>query len=291
MDKSNMNRCNIALVLSILFVICVFIGVVYRVLDPTIENQPGANSFKMFTVISALLASCCIFLSIPYQIEGIRNNNYHLPRWIVNLLYIATSCEGIVLFVTLFLASPRDGFVFMMIEGDAIVLHTLGPITAMVLFLLINTDHNIKFPYTIMALIPVFLFSIVYYTFVVILANTQHAWDDFYGLGVMLPWGISILILYICSFLIANTLRIIHNKQHKKHKNLVKNYYLNSKTFNKETIEEAIAQLAIKIKKDEPKTEDLRIPVYRIKFIKERFSSQLSIEQLCEIYLRAYFHN
>lgn len=284
--KINKIRCITSLVSCLILVAIANIALwmnLTNVLNSTWENM-GMKTFRMFTTLANTLISAAAMLSIPYQIDGLRRNNYHLPRWIVTILYTGVTGVGITFLTAITIITINQGFYGAMINGTNLMLHTINPLTAILLFTIVNDDHHIKIKTTFIALIPVFIYTIVYFIFVFVVGEENGGWSDHYQTNEIVPWPIAMLLIYVISFGTATLLRVIHNMVHKKRKNLFVIYYQESPEIKADTIEQAIKNLAIQNQKDNYGGEII-IPLRSIKMMLPKYETDKSLKELFKIYI------
>ena len=277
------------LVFTILIVICVFVAIVINLLSPPSElvQEVGLKTFRMYTVLSNMFVGITISMTIPFAVDGIRHKNYHLPRWIVNLIFISTTCITLTFIISLTLLSAYAGFVKMMASGSNLFLHSIVPIVSIIGFLFINTYHNVKFKTTIYALIPIFIYAIIYLISAIFIGQENGGWRDHYHFNEFIPWYYIFVIVFALAFGIANLLRVIHNRMHKRDKLATEKYYQNAPEYNLPTIEEAIKKLAQENKKYDAGGEVI-VPRRIIKFLENKYQSGKPIQELCNIYIDEY---
>ena len=277
------------LVFTVLIVICVFVAIVINLLSPPSElvQEVGLKTFRMYTVLSNMFVGITISMTIPFAVDGIRHKNYHLPRWIVNLIFISTTCITLTFIISLTLLSAYAGFVKMMASGSNLFLHSIVPIVSIIGFLFINTYHNVKFKTTIYALIPIFIYAIIYLISAIFIGQENGGWRDHYHFNEFIPWYYIFVIVFALAFGIANLLRVIHNRMHKRDKLATEKYYQNAPEYNLPTIEEAIKKLAQENKKYDVGGEVI-VPRRIIKFLENKYQSGKPIQELCNIYIDEY---
>jgi hypothetical protein len=270
----------------------VFITVVIRLLaQPNdVVEEVGLKTFRMFTILSNMFIGISSAMSIPFAVDGIRQKNYHLPRWIVNLTFISVTCISLTFLISLFILSPNAGFVYIMLSDTNLLLHTIIPITSIILFLFINTYHNVKFKTTFFALIPVIIYALIYLVLAIIIGEENGGWRDHYHFQQLMPWYFVFILIISITFGIANLLKLIHNRMHKRDKEITEAYYQNSEEYDFSTIEEAIIKLAKDNKKYDVGGEVI-VPRRIIKFLDKKYNSTKSITYLCNIYLEEYLKN
>lgn len=277
------------LVFTVLIVICVFVAVIINLLSQPSEivQEVGLKTFRMYTVLSNMFVGITISMTIPFAVDGIRHKNYHLPRWIVNLIFISTTCVTLTFIISLTLLSAYAGFVKMMASGSNLFLHSIVPIVSIIGFLFINTYHNVKFKTTIYALIPIFIYAIIYLISAIFIGQENGGWRDHYHFNEFIPWYYIFIIVFALAFGIANLLRAIHNRMHKRDKLATEKYYQNAPEYNFPTIEEAIKKLAQENKKYDVGGEVI-VPRRIIKFLENKYQSGKPIQELCNIYIDEY---
>lgn len=85
--KVNRLRCILAIVFCTLLSVLVFLAVSDQLLSTpdAIVQEVGWKSFHMFTILANMFMGIAAAMCIPYAVDGLRYDNYHLPRWIVNV--------------------------------------------------------------------------------------------------------------------------------------------------------------------------------------------------------------
>ena len=266
--KINRIRCILGLVVSCLIMIFVFGSVVYNLVqNPSlVKAQVGLQTFRMFTTLSNMVVAFTAVLCIPFEIDGLRNKNYHLPRWIVICLYVGVTCVTLTFIVAITALSIVEGFFTMMIKNTNLYLHTLTPICGILLFIFINSDHKIKFSTSFISLIPVLIYALLYGIMVFAIGVENGGWSDHYKFNVYSRWYIVLPVMIILVFGLSNLIRYLHNIVHNKTKMIIEQYYQNSKDYDYKKIEDAIIALA-KQEKQNDKGGELIIPRRIIKIM------------------------
>ncbi len=277
------------LILSAFIIIVVFVIIVINILAKPNElvEEVGAKTFRMFTVLSNMLVGIACAMSIPFAVDGIRQKNYHLPRWIVNLIYTSVTCITLTFLISLCILSPNVGFMWVMLSNTNLFLHTIIPVTAIILFLFINTYHTIKFKTTFIAIIPIVSYALIYLVFAIIIGEDDGGWRDHYHFNELMPWYFVFIIIMAIAYGIANLLRFIHNRMHLRDKIITEAYYQNSEEYDLPTIEEVIIKLA-KDNKQYDTGGEVIVPRRIIKFLDKKYNSNHSLTYLCNIYLEEY---
>ena len=199
-SKTHSLNFRLNLILSSSAVVLVFISVVINLLAaPTeIVEEVGVKTFRMFTVLSNMFVGVTAAMSLPFAVDGIRQRNYHLPRWIVNLTFSSASCITLTFLVALTILSPRAGFAKMMLNGSNLLSHTVVPVISIVLFLFVNSYHTVKFKTTFFAVSPVLIYAAVYLVSAIIIGEENGGWRDHYRFEELMPWYWALLLMLLC---------------------------------------------------------------------------------------------
>ena len=284
--KINKMRCITSFISCIILVIIANIAIwinLSNALNSEFENM-GLKTFRMFTTLSNLILSVGAILAIPYQIEGLKKNNYHLPRWIVYFLYSGVTGVSVTFVTAISVISISEGFKDAMFNGTNLFMHTINPITAILLFTIVNDDHHLYYKSIIYAFLPEFVYSIIYIIMAFIIGEANGGWTDHYKFNEYIPWPITLIVMYAMTMGIALLIRLIHNHVHKKRKNAFIDYYQNSPDIKADTIEEAIKNLAIQNRKDNVGGEII-IPLRSIRMMLPVYKTDKSLKELFKIYI------
>ena len=244
------NRVIFALIISSIIILSSLVSVLFM-LDPEYQGKVflGMENFRYFTTLSNFLLAIVVILTVPFQVEGIRKYDYHLPRWIVNLLFFCVGNIAIVFVAALFLMGPSIGYDKVMFGKFNFWQHLVSPVLAMILFFLIDKDHSIKFKTTIFCIIPNIIYVLLYFVFVELLKDTPYAWPDVYHMTkyghLEVLMGIAVM-LQLC---VTNSVRLIHNIQHKRYNMALEEYYRSSEDFKDKSIDEIVKIIAMNDKK------------------------------------------
>lgn len=277
------------LIFSVVIVALVFVSVVINLLaSPTeIVEEVGVKTFRMFTVLSNIFVGVAAAMTIPFAVDGIRQKNYHLPRWIVTLTYVSVNCISLTFLVALTILSSGAGFVTIMIEGKNLFLHTIVPIIAIITFLFINVYHTVRFKTAFLAVLPVAVYAIVYLILAIIIGEENGGWRDHYRFEELMPWYYVMALMLLLSFGIACLLRVIHNSMHRRDKLATERYYQDAEEYDLPTIEEAIQKLASE-NKVKDKGGEVVVPRRIIKIFDKKYQSGKPMAYLCGIYIDEY---
>ena len=269
---------------SIVVAVCVCVGVTMNLTtlyDVNFDHM-GLRTFCMFTVNSNIFCGIAMMLTIPYTIDGMRKKDFHLPNWMVDFLLMGVTAVGLTFLVSLCVLAPVKGFV-LIFTGSRFFLHGLCPILAIIAFCFIITNHVISIKESLIALLPVMLYAMVYYFMVEILGPDNGGWDDFYGFFTRIPSWISLLSFMPLTFGVATVIRLLHNRSCRRHMQWMA--ALINAEFSDKTIREQIVYVA-EGRRSEKKTGNIVIPVPLIAAMIKNSGNELDLEEACDIYLR-----
>ena len=285
--KINKIRCIAGLVICSIVIAITFVALILNTSDFYNEKSPeaGLGTLRMFTTLSNILAAATASLCIPFQIDGLRRNRYKLPKWIVVLMYVGTVGVFLTFFVAMTVISVSQGFTKAMFNKSNLFMHTICPIAITLLFVLGIADHKVKFKESLLALIPIYIYGIVY----AVLVFAIKEWRDHYMTNEFIPWYVSLLGLALVAFGASQLIRYLHNLSNKYVTQSIEKYYLFSEDFEFKTLPEAIAHLAKEESKFMHKGDDIYIPVDIIQLISKRYNaSKLPLDIQYDIYLERY---
>jgi hypothetical protein len=279
----------LSLILSSFVVVCVFLSIVSNLVaqPDEIVQEVGLKTFRMFTVLSNMFVGITASMSIPFAVDGIRQRNYHLPRWIVNLTLMSVSSITLTFVITACLLAPRAGFGYMLLQGSNLFMHTLIPLASIASFLLINSYHTVRFKTTVIALLPVVIYAVIYIVSAIWIGEEGGGWRDHYHFEELMPWYYVAIFILLLTFGISNCLRVVHNVMHRRDKLATAAYYQTAAEYDLPTIEEAINALANENKANDAGGEII-VPRRIIKILEQKYKSNHPLSYLCRVYLDAY---
>lgn len=291
--RTNRMRCRVAVVSCSLLSFLVFLAVCDQLLSTpdAIVQEVGWKSYHMFTILANMFAGIAAALCIPYAVDGLRYDNYHLPRWVVNVLYMATTGVALTFLIAVTVLSPMTSYYRMMLYSNNILFHTINPIIAILLFIFINSDHKVSFRSTFLAIAPVVLYAALYFVLVFVIGEENGGWRDHYQIRDItqyVPLPLVVLGMVLIAFAVALLLRAAHNSVHKKRKKQTVSYYQSAGEFDCPSIDSAIEALAAMNRSRDPGGE-LTVPRRNLGMMEEKYKSGLPLRELCRMYIDAYY--
>jgi len=287
--RSNRVQCFFALISAGIVAVCVCVGVVMNLVTLYDENfdHMGIRTFCMFTVNSNILAGLSMLLCIPYTVDGLRTGYYHLPDWVVVLMHIAVTAVSLTFLVSLVLLAPVKGF-GLIFSGSRFFLHGVCPVLSIVTFCCFICSHLIRLRESPLALIPVFIYAVVYLVMVVIIGEENGGWNDFYGFATRVPLWISLVVLMPLTYGVSTLLRLGHNRCCLRRR--AKDAELYREAYTGADLKEVVENMARSHRK-ELKTNSIVIPSQTIGYMIQNSGSDLDPAESCRLYLEAFLRD
>ena len=281
--KATRRQCQLALFSALVVVVCVCIGVTMNLTTIYDENfdHMGLRTFCMFTVNSNILAAAAMAMVIPYTLDGLRKHNYHMPRWIVVLVYAGVTAVALTFLVSLFILAPYKGFK-LIFTGSRFFLHGVCPVLAIIAFCFFMSAQKVRFVDSLIALIPVLIYAIIYTVMVLVVGR----WDDFYGFFTKLPVWVPLVAIMPLTLLIATVIRLLHNRAFNKREKEEAAFFVEA--FTDADVPQLVAAMA-RFHAQNERSKDIHIPARIISIMLEYNKGEHTLVECCEIYLKEYF--
>ena len=283
--KVTRRECLLAMFSALAVVVCVCIGVTMNLTTIADENfdHMGLRTFCMFTVNSNILAAAAMAMVIPYTMDGLRTHNYHLPRWIMDVVYAGVTSVALTFLVSLFILAPVKGFV-LIFTGSRFFLHGVCPIVAVLAFCLFMSQKHLTFWDSLIALVPVLIYAVIYFIMVVVIGEENGGWNDFYGFATRVPWWIPAIAIMPVTLLIATGIRLLHNHSRDRRKREETAFF--TETFAGADVRKIVAAMARS--RSSAKTLDIIVPTRVISILLEYSGSDCTLEEASQIYVKEY---
>ena len=184
----NKMRCIVGLIICLIVIVLTVVSFTLNIINFYQEDSPeaGIGTLRMYTTLSNILAALAASICIPFQIEGLRKNRFKLPVWVVEAMFIGTCGVFLTFIIALAMIAPNAGFGYAMLTNSNLFMHTLNPIFIVLLFTVAISDAKIKFSRTFYAIIPAFIYSLIYFihvfvtniiiTFKIFFLGPSHSW-------------------------------------------------------------------------------------------------------------------
>ncbi len=291
--KTNRRRCIAAIVFCSLVPFLVFLAVSDQLLSTpdAIVQEVGWKSYHMFTILSNMFMGVAAAMCIPYAVDGLRYDNYHLPRWVVNVLFTATTGVALTFLIAVTVLSPMTSYYRMMLFSNNILFHTAVPILSILLFIFINSDHRVRPRAAWLAIVPVSLYAALYFVLVFLLGEENGGWRDHYQIKEItqyVPLPLVVVGVILIAFGVATLLRLAHNKVHARRKAEMKTYYQEAGAYDQPDLPSAVKALA-ETNREKDLGGELIVPRRILAMMEEKYQSGLPVDELCRLYIDAYY--
>lgn len=161
--------------------------------------------FRYFTTLSNMLTALASSFIMPFAINGIRKKRFVLPKWLSMLHYSGTVCLTLIFVfaMTFIMSYSKDDA----IGGNNFYLHLICPIAVLISYGLVESSNKFSWKETLICLIPLILYSLVYLVMVVVIGEENGGWPDLYKLATFVPVYISFPSMAVVAYLVAFAVR------------------------------------------------------------------------------------
>ena len=163
----------------------------------------GIGIFRYFTTLSNVLCAIAALVLAICMLAG------HVPYGVLMFKYIGTAAVTITLLTVMAFLGPTQGYKMLLIK-EGFFLHLLSPVLAIVSFCFLETEQPLSFAESLLGLLPMILYGILYLKKVVF-SPEEKQWEDFYGFNKGGKWPFSFAAMVAGTFLICIILRLLAN--------------------------------------------------------------------------------
>ena len=142
--------------------------------------------FKYFTFQSNVFMGVVAFIYAWYQLLILLGKKDKLPHVLLVFNHVGTTAVSLTFLVVVFFLGPIYGYNLMYL-GANLFFHGLAPLAAMIGYMFIHKECQIKFTDTFFAILPSFLYGTVYLINVVANNAYGNVKIDFYMFGANGP--------------------------------------------------------------------------------------------------------
>ena len=191
MQRSERIRTIIAVIINTL----VFGIMVYCFISLVKSLLNGNNRFIYFTNISNLAVGLMALVDVVFLIMSLAKNKDCVPFVFSLIKLVLISMTTLTFFVVLFVIGPINGYP-KSYSGRNLFTHLIVPLLSLVSYLFFEEKIRFKWRYSLIALLPFFIYSIVYIINVIVLKS----WPDIYQINKQGLWYLFLLGLLIADF-------------------------------------------------------------------------------------------
>lgn len=204
------NRSLVAVVASFVSVVLAIYAIVSGLILYTRNGVAPIDLFQYFTIDANILTAFGAAMMIPYAVDGLRKKRFYCPKWAMCFHYSGVVCITLIMFFAVFVISIIDKE--MAFYGYNFYLHIICPIMILISFFVIESYYKISIKMSLMSIIPVFVYALIYIYEVIIKGTSAGGWEDIYYFTKFASPVFSFVAMMLISFLIAVIIGLIYNK-------------------------------------------------------------------------------
>ena len=171
--------------------------------DGVWKLSSGLYGLRYFTLLSNLL---CGFSAL---LVAVTVTEHGLPFGVWLLKYVATAAVTVTFVTVMVFLGPTFGYKSQL-EGVGFYYHAAGPLLAILSFCFLERFHTLSFSLSLLGLLPVILYGLLY-AWKVLLCPKTRRWEDFYGYTKGGHWLLSAVAMLLGTFLLCVLLRFLFN--------------------------------------------------------------------------------
>ena len=220
-----MKKYKVSLFFNILIFILVIIGTIFMMAGIKIMGEDivlanaSIEAFKFFTVDSNLLMGIAAIIFAYYDYLIITKKVKEIPTKIYAFKHIATVSVMLTFTVTMFYLAPFSEYEFLaFFRNSNLFFHLVVPLLSLFVYILFEKKNQHK-EVVMFGLIPMIIYSI-FYIFVYFFHTgndpvRDYDWYKFMSGGIVKSI-LSIISIYLITYLISYALWIFNKKNYKK---------------------------------------------------------------------------
>lgn len=182
------------------------------------DEKAATSLYQFLTPNANTMTALAAALIVPFAIEGIRKKRFTYPKWVALLHYSGTVCTTLVMVFSVCVMSFFDREAAF--GGRNFYLHLICPILVLISFFQVESNIRFSWKESMLCMIPIVLYALVYFWQVVVIGFENGGWNDFYHLTDFVPAYVSApLMLLLALGISVGILKIsvyLHAKRTKK---------------------------------------------------------------------------
>ena len=201
-----------SLVLNALIVVFTAYSLFLCFYDTATGEFTAANvtAFRYFTVDSNVFCALASLVLIVTDLRLLSKGGGFFPKWLLIFKFMGTAAVTLTLLTCVFYLSGMAGGFRNLIHGKELFMHLLTPLAAILSFVLFEHGAVLQLWTIFFPLIPVAVYGIVYFYYVLAVPKDYGGWQDFYGFVRNRDWYTATLILFAAMILICLALWALH---------------------------------------------------------------------------------
>ena len=225
-NKRLKNTFSMLLNLSIVILSIMSLTYAFRsdiVVEDAFFNFKGFTSFRFFTNLSNLYVAVASLVMLKSNIKNAIYDTYEFPVLVSVLKFSATVAVSVTFVIVVIFLSPLVALggrsYFTLFANNSFILHFLTPVLAIVSHMFFEEHKSFRFSFTLLGVVPTFMYSIVYLVMVVFIGESNGGWPDFYYFtfgGKLWAIPITMSLMYLLTFGLSVLLWFIQKKVQQK---------------------------------------------------------------------------
>ena len=156
----------------------------------------------MFVAIASLIVAVC-------DIRILAGKSDHIPDAVLMTKFMGVAGTTMTMCATFLFLLPHYG-VFV-ISGSLFIVHAVTPLIVLLSFVLLETTCHITVPKSLIGVIPMMVYGLVYMVEVGFIGEQNGGWADFYAYNRGGHWLASGILMTAGCFAAAFLTAVLHN--------------------------------------------------------------------------------
>ena len=175
-----------------------------------VEDDLSAGMiFQWFTTISNSITCLAACMITPFAVEGYRKKFFSLPKWVTVFLYMGMVSTTLTMIVSVgFISRVDPAFA---LGGYNTYLHIVCPVMVIISFFMIESGYLYSVLDAVLAVIPTFMYTIVYIIEVIVVGEQKGGWEDLYHVMEYVPAPVAAVAVPAAAFGVSMLIRLINN--------------------------------------------------------------------------------
>lgn len=182
-------RSGMALLASVTTLLAAVFAIVRSLLEFVPDDRAATSLYQFLTPNANTLTALASAFIIPYTVEGMRKKRFTYPKWVALLHYSGTICTTLVMVFSVCVMSLFDSAAAF--GGYNFQLHIICPSLVLASFFMVERDSHFTPRDSLICMIPVAVYALVYTWQVVVVGFDRGGWNDFYHLTDYVPIYVS----------------------------------------------------------------------------------------------------
>ena len=195
---------------AVIFLVTTGVVISYFFEESSEFMEHGYETFRFFTTDSNILAAISCLIMLIFETGILRGKRTSVPKWAVIFKFMGTVSLMLTFLTVMFFLVPIYGPALIL--GTYFHVHVGAPLMAIISFALLETEYKIRFPQTLLGIIPMAVYGCVYMTEVVLIGKENGGWRDFYQFNQGGRWYITMIVMLVSTFVISLLVALFHNK-------------------------------------------------------------------------------